>query len=245
MSLVRATVVKEEQSSKLGIAFERENENYALMIKLVREDGLFANSDIVPGLVVVSAMGIDMSGKSPKDVADALKDAPGGEPIELVCKGSKVTILKDKVKRFGKPAKLGISFKSTTAKPGKVFVSDIKPESKFLNTDLKIGHRVLAINGKVCPTRVAGAVELLKDATDEITIISIDPQDETYTPPVVEEKEPEPIVEDRSMDMVEEKKDDVAESAATGESTKDEEEEDTTPEANKPLLDTVFGACIC
>jgi hypothetical protein len=241
MPLLSATVLKEDRSSKLGIAFERESEGRALRIKLIRDDSLFAGSDLVPGLVLVSAAGEDMMGKTPKDAADALRNAPGGEPVVLVCKGAKATITKDKPKRFKKAPKLGVSFKSTTLEPGKVFISDIKPDSKFANTDLKIGHRVLAINGQVCPTKVTDAVELLK-APEVITITTIDPQDEIFTPAKVAEKEP---AEERPApdDIAEEKKEDGPESSTS--KGVEEVEEDTTPEANKPLLDTVFGACIC
>mmetsp|Transcript_7817 Transcript_7817/g.14492 ORF Transcript_7817/g.14492 Transcript_7817/m.14492 type:complete len:249 (-) Transcript_7817:1206-1952(-) len=248
MPLISATVVKEETSSRLGIAFERENEHTAMKIKLIREDSLFASSQLVPGLVVVSAAGQDMEGMSPKDAADALRNAPGGEEISLVCKGAIATVKKDKPKRFKKPPKLGISFKSTTAEPGKVFISNIKEDSKFTGTDLAVGQQVLAINGEPCPLKVADAVEMLK-APEEITIVALDPEDEKVIPKPKTEEPPE------QPEMVEEKKEEFQEAPAAadgseGGAAEEEEqqqkvEEDLTPEANKPLLDTVFGACIC
>ena len=60
MPLITATVVKEETSSKLGIAFERVAEDKAMTIKLIRDDSLFAGSDLVEGLIVASAAGKDM-----------------------------------------------------------------------------------------------------------------------------------------------------------------------------------------
>ncbi|KAG7347857.1 PDZ domain containing protein [Nitzschia inconspicua] len=234
MPLISATVVKEDTSSKLGIAFERENEYKALKIKLIREDSLFAGSQLVPGLVVVSAAGKDMEGMTPKDAADALRTAPGGEEISLVCKGAVITVKKDKPRLFKKPPKLGISFKSTTNEPGKIFVSNIKEDSKFAGTDLVVGHRVLAINGKECPPKVADAVELLKGA-DEITLVTMDPEDDKV--------EPKPQVEEATVDAdTEEKKDENPEATSEKEG---EQEEDLTPEGNKPLLDQVFGACMC
>merc|ERR1712161_16228 len=71
---------------KLGIAFERVSEDKAMTIKVIREDSLFAGSDLVEGLIVASAAGKDMEGMSPKDAADALREAPGGEEVSLVCK---------------------------------------------------------------------------------------------------------------------------------------------------------------
>ena len=242
MPLVSATVVKESTDSKLGIAFERESETTAMRIKLIRDDSLFASSQLAAGMVVVSAAGEDMEGKTPKDAADALRSAPGGDEISLVCKGAVVSVKKDKAKRFKKAPKLGISFKSTTAQPGKVFVSNIKEDSKFNGTDLVVGHQVLTINGLPCPPKVADAVELLK-SRDEITLVTHNPEDEAYTPPPKEEEEEASTAEESApAQVVEEKKEEVPAEDGT---EKADAEEDLTPEGNKNLLDQVFGVCMC
>ena len=233
MPLITATVTKEETSSKLGIAFERIAEDKAMTIKLIRDDSLFKGSDLVEGLIVASAAGKDMEGMSPKDCADALREAPGGEEISLVCKGAVVTVEKGKKKRFKKEPKIGISFKSTTSAPGKIYVSNIKEESKFYGTDLTIGHQILAINGEPCPAKVTDAVELLtKKGLDKLTIVTIDPEDEIVVPKAKEEP----------AEVVEEKKDDDEVPAET--ETKGEEE-DLTPEGNKSIIDQMFGVCMC
>lgn len=233
MPLITATVTKEETSSKLGIAFERIAEDKAMTIKLIRDDSLFKGSDLVEGLIVASAAGKDMEGMSPKDCADALREAPGGEEISLVCKGAVVTVEKAKKKRFKKEPKIGISFKSTTSAPGKIYVSNIKEESKFYGTDLTIGHQILAINGEPCPAKVTEAVELLtKKGLDKLTIVTINPEDEIVVPKAKEEP----------AEVVEEKKDDDEVPAET--ETKGEEE-DLTPEGNKSIIDQMFGVCMC
>lgn len=242
MSQITATVVKEETSSKLGIAFERIAEDKAMTIKLIREDSLFYGSDLIEGLIVASAAGKDMDGMSPKDCADALRDAPGGEEISLVCKGAMITIEKEPKKRFKKEAKLGISFKSSTTAPGKVFVSNIKEESKFNGTDLTVGHQVLAINGQPCPARVNEAVELLtKKGVDKITLVTIDPEDEIVVPKAKEEPVQE-VIEEKKEDSPEDSRPDPDQEAQEGEAA---EEEDLTPEGNKSLIDQVFGVCMC
>lgn len=239
MPLITATVVKEETSSKLGIAFERISEDKAMTIKLIRDDSLFKGSDLVEGLIVASAAGKDMEGMSPKDCADALREAPGGEEISLVCKGAVITIEKEKKKRFKKEPKLGISFKSTTSAPGKIYVSNIKEESKFNGTDLTVGHQVLSINGQTCPPRVTEAVDLLtKKGVDKITLVTINPEDEAVVPKTKEEPPEEAF---------EEKKDDEQQDAADAPSEVKgvETEEDLTPDGNKSLIDTMFGVCMC
>jgi len=243
MPLITATIVKEETSSKLGVAFERISEDKAMTIKLIREDSLFAGSDLVEGLIVASAAGKDMEGMSPKDCADALRDAPGGEEISLVCKGAVVTIEKDAKKRFKKEAKIGISFKSSSSAPGKVFVSKIKEESKFNGTDLTVGHQVLAINGEPCPAKVNDAVELLsKKGVEKITLVTIDPEDEIVVPKAKEEPVEE-VVEEKKEDLVEDSKPDPDQDEQKGEAAA--EEEDLTPEGNKSLIDQMFGVCMC
>jgi len=240
MPLITATVVKEETSSKLGIAFERISEDKAMTIKLIRDDSLFKGSDLVEGLIVASAAGKDMEGMSPKDCADALREAPGGEEISLVCKGAVVTIAKEKKKRFKKEPKIGISFKSTTSAPGKIFVSNIKEESKFNGTDLTVGHQVLAINGQPCPPRVTEAVDMLtKKGVEKITLVTINPEDEVVVPKAKEEP-PEEASEEKKED--EQEAPAAAKSEDKGEA---EEEEDLTPEGNKSLIDTMFGVCMC
>lgn len=238
MPLITATVVKKETSSKLGIAFERISEDKAMTIKLIREDSLFVGSDLVEGLIVASAAGKDMEGMSPKDCADALREAPGGEEISLVCKGAVITIEKGKKKLFKKEPKLGISFKSTTSAPGKVFVSNIKEDSKFNGTDLTIGHQVLAINGQPCPGKVTDAVEILtKKGVDKITLVTINPEDEIVVPKAKEE--PAEVAEEKKDE--EDTRPDPAETEPKGET----EEEDLTPEGNKSLIDQMFGVCMC
>jgi len=234
MPLITATVVKEETSSKLGIAFERIAEDKAMTIKLIRDDSLFKGSDLCEGLIVASAAGKDMEGMSPKDCADALREAPGGEEISLVCKGAVISIDKEKKKRFKKEPKIGISFKSTTSAPGKVFVSNIKEDSKFFGTELSVGHQILAINGKPCPARVTEAVELLTEKGNEkITLVTIDPEDEVVIPKAKEEL----------AEVVEEKKDEDIVNAEM--EAKEGEEEDLTPEGNKSIIDQMFGVCMC
>jgi len=239
MPLITATVVKEETSSKLGIAFERISEDKAMTIKLIRDDSLFKDSDLVEGLIVASAAGKDMEGMSPKDCADALRDAPGGEEISLVCKGAIITVEKDKKKRFKKEAKLGVSFKSTTSAPGKIFISNIKEDSKFTETDLTVGHQVLAINGQSCPQKVTEVVDLLtKKGVDKITLVTIDPEDEIVVPKAKEE--PAEVIEEKKNEEAS-RSPDADQTEATG----DPEEEDLTPEGNKSIIDQMFGVCMC
>jgi hypothetical protein len=57
----------------------------------------------------------------------------------------------------------GLSFVSYYEKEG-VFVSKIKPGSKFEGTGLKQGMKIILINGNPCPARVKNVIQIVKDA---------------------------------------------------------------------------------
>ena len=61
MTIITAHAVKEYNDSKVGIAFSRSNIDTPLVIKLVRDDGLFADSALRAGMTIVSIMGQEMT----------------------------------------------------------------------------------------------------------------------------------------------------------------------------------------
>jgi len=63
----------------------------------------------------------------------------------------------------------GLSFVSYYEKEG-IYVSKIRHTSKFKNTDLKRGMKVLRINGVRCPGRVKNVIKMLKSAKTVIEI---------------------------------------------------------------------------
>ena len=57
MPIISATVTKETLESKVGIAFARKSDTSPLTIKLIREAGLFAETELKAGMVVDSING--------------------------------------------------------------------------------------------------------------------------------------------------------------------------------------------
>jgi hypothetical protein len=83
----------------------------------------------------------------------AMKKAKKTLPTQVVCK-----IIKESQQET-----TGLSFVSYYEKEG-VFVSKIKPGSKFEGTDLKQGMKIIRINGNPCPARVKNVIQIVKTA---------------------------------------------------------------------------------
>jgi hypothetical protein len=106
-------------------------------------------------------------------------------PFDLVCgyvesafgvEDTKMKRLPEGFARFGilkedKSEKVGLSFVSFEDKKG-IYVCKIKDHSKFLETGLRPGMRIVAINGRSCPDRVGQLLKLVKKATDVVEIIA-------------------------------------------------------------------------
>ncbi|KAL3938341.1 MAG: hypothetical protein SGBAC_006729 [Bacillariaceae sp.] len=78
-----------------------------------------------------------------------------------------VRILKDSAKEAS-----GLSFVSYFEKEG-IYISKIRDTSKFKNTFLKPGMKVLRINGVPCPGRVKNVIKMLKSAKRVVDIEAI------------------------------------------------------------------------
>ncbi|KAL3938340.1 MAG: hypothetical protein SGBAC_006728 [Bacillariaceae sp.] len=65
--------------------------------------------------------------------------------------------------------KVGLSFVAFKQKSG-IFVCKIKEESKFKGTDLKVGMRVISINGEPCPDRVGTLMKMLKKVEKDLAL---------------------------------------------------------------------------
>jgi C-terminal processing protease CtpA/Prc len=249
MTLITASGTKESLESKVGIAFTRKNDSAPITIKMVREGGLFFDSDLRPGMIVKSVNGVEMTWKTPKEAADELRTSAAGE-VSVSCEAFVGKIVKETADE-----KMGISLKNSTTMPG-IFISKLAEGSKFSETELKVGQQILYINKEPCPEGTKDAIMLIKNATKKVSIVSIDAD------PAKVEPAPEPeSVPESPAPVVEEKKDEEpVEEPAPVEAEAEEEpkdaeksaplEEGETPVVEKDgekkgLLDTVFSACIC
>lgn len=243
MTIITATATKESESSKLGVAFTRAGIESPLVVKLVREDSLFAGSDLKAGMIVGSVQGEPMTWKTPKEAADLLRAAPAG-PVTVTSEAFVAEITKSE-----DPAvKLGISLKNSTKSPG-IFISKITEEGAFAGSELKAGQKVLLINGEPCPPSVKDAITLVKAAKGSLKIITI-PVDLTPPTDTAEEPAEEPVPV--AAPVVEEKKEEAPEETTRELETEGEEKPDMDvvdpepmPEEDKGIIDKMFATCIC
>lgn len=227
MTIITAIAEKPTAESKLGIAFSRPDAESPLVIKMVRDDGLFASSELKAGMLVESIMGVPMMFSTPKAAADALRLADAGEVV------IKAMVTVGEITKTDVSQKLGISLKNSTTQPG-IYISKISEDGLFAGSELMEGHQVLYINDVPCPATTKEAIALVKEAVDVLKIIAV-PTD--ITPPTEEELAEQARIAEQAREAVpedsEEKKDDGA-----------SEGEDAATES-KGIIDKVLTACIC
>lgn len=244
MTLITATAIKEAEDSKLGIAFTRAGIESPLIVKLVREGGLFESTELRAGMIVGDIQGIPMTWKTPKDAADLLRSAPAGE----VTITSPVFV--GEITKESADVKLGIALKNSTKAAG-IFISKVAEDGAFGGTELAPGQKVLSINGTPCPATTSEAIALVKEAVGTLKIVTI-PTDLTPSEeeePVVPQVDAPEAVKDaapESAPIVEEKKEDMPEEEEPLDS-KPKEMQTVEPDAeeDKGIIDKIFATCIC
>jgi hypothetical protein len=82
-------------------------------------------------------------------------------------RGKSVVICK--IQKYFRRQGTGLSFVSFSDKPG-IYISSIKEESKFINTKLKPGMRVLTVNERPCPRRVRELIEIFRSTEQNLEI---------------------------------------------------------------------------
>lgn len=86
-------------------------------------------------------------------------------------KGSKVAT----VTKADKSARLGITFRSSQ-KSSDIVIANIADDSLFADCVLKVGQKVVSINGKTCGT-ASDAVSLVQSTVGDLTIVTVDRED--------------------------------------------------------------------
>lgn len=234
MSAVIAKAKKESAESALGVAFSRENPDSPLKIHLIRDDSIFASTDLKPGMIVGDIMGETMTWKTPADAAAALKGAPAG----FVSITAAEPVLGE-ITRQQAAEKMAISVQTKPDKPG-VFIRKIYPTGPFAGSELAEGQQLVSINGKPCPSDTKQAIDLVMRSQSRLKIVAIP----VATPAADEREETEAT---RGLDVVEEKT--IIEEKAVEETVVEElfvEQADSLIEQQeKGLFDQIFATCIC
>ena len=155
-----------------------------LTIKFIREGGPFDKT--VPGLDVVSVNGVAATGKTPKEAVEILREAEGD--VDVVAKG-----VAAKVTKSSKDTKCGISIQRDRD-IDEIMVTNVKEGGLFEGTGIKAGDKALTINGTPCPKSTKEAINLIREAEGEVTVVAIsmgESTDETPAEPAGEKEEAE------------------------------------------------------
>lgn len=99
----------------------------------------------------------------PRDAAAEILNSPGS--ISMTAEGF--------VGNAWKPRKSPTGIVLKDSEDGSIFISQIRPDSIFLGSDLKVGMELVAINGDPCPKPAWRATHTLQRSTGKVKIVAI------------------------------------------------------------------------
>jgi predicted metalloprotease with PDZ domain len=227
---VVASAVKESKEARLGIKCKLRGAN-RVVISTIVDDGLFADSDLRVGQTVISING-EPCPASAKEATDHIKAAVG--EVTIVAANTVATVQKSE-----KGCKVGISF-------GKaedcVVICKIEDDSLFAGSSLRLGQKVVSINGQECPESTQDAIALVKDCEGSLTILAVDTVKAYVSKPIKDTPKTEAAEEQAKP---EKEKEELKVEDAAKEETSDEKKEfvaqETQASAEKAEKDTKVG----
>lgn len=206
MTLLTVMAEKATTEAYAGVGFSRCDDDSPLIIASLDSFGLFGKSPLIPGLIVQKINGKNMMWEHPRDAAKEIKNSSG--TISITAEGSVAKIRKNRKKTTGLVLK--------DSKTGDIIVTDIREDSVFALSELKVGMKILTINTKPCPKPAWRAIHNLQRSAGRIKIVAapsyrkggapcwrpsmLEPELRAFetSPP---ESLPPPIVEDHRYDL--------------------------------------------
>ena len=174
MTVITGTVTKPTKESKVGIAFTQTTSEAPLIIKLIRDESLFATTELRPGLLVLNVCGVDVTGQTAKDAADILRLHEGD--VTVVAATVKRGVVATAEKGMAEDP-VGVSMKKN-AKLGVIVISQIVQGGLFDETGLAKGQVVVAINGNPCPATTKEAIMIIRQTVGKLSIVAEDVPEE-------------------------------------------------------------------
>ena len=172
---VVATVEKPSKEAKLGIGLKAIPEPPCVVIEAFSPDSMFSDCGLKPGQRIVTINDHKISDSS-REAIDLLRNAEGEVQIVAIDlgfedydpeKAIEVTIQKPL-----DDSRLGLTFRRISDKPG-VTITKICKNGLAWNTPLKVGQRILSINGQK-PSTARDTTKLFKEASSDVTILVVD-----------------------------------------------------------------------
>jgi hypothetical protein len=163
MTLVTVTANKATSDVLAGVGFSRLDENSPLLLAHLDESGLFGKSPLILGLTVTKINGKDMMWEHPRDAADEIKKASGS--ISITVEGFVAKVTK------GRKTPTGLVLEDTKA--GGIVIADIREDSMFATSELKVGMQILSINARPCPKPAWRAIHKLQRSAGRIKVVAV------------------------------------------------------------------------
>jgi C-terminal processing protease CtpA/Prc len=164
-SRVESIVHKKSANAILGISFTRKGEKSPLIIKQMYGTGLFADSMLQRGMVVLKINDSNASWFSPNEAAAAIRNAPIGH-ASVTAEGYYAS-----AHCIKQSEGYGLVVKNSSTKEG-LFIFAIKENSPFALSALKPGMQLILINGEPCPSNLKAACQALRKSADKISILA-------------------------------------------------------------------------
>lgn len=162
--LISVHVNKESLETRVGIGLKQIHDD--IIVSSISPDGLFAGTDLKPGLRLLGVNRTDVEGLTKSKAIALFKNAVGpmtvlADDIGLVS----VRVVKDAV-----DTKLGVAVNAIN---NKIIVSSIAGDSLFADTDLKEGMEIVCINNTMVKdmTKV-DVISLFKELEGEVTVLA-------------------------------------------------------------------------
>jgi len=163
--------VEKEANTYLGLGLKATNDG-RIFIACIDPMGTFGGcTDLGVGLRIVRINNTEMRGKTANQAGEIMKNTVGTLNILAEQSGmEKVTVTKPNSK-----SRVGISL--TNKGDGNVYVSGIAPGSLFEGTAIRMGLRLVSVNGQMCSGRTAASAgHLFENAQGDITVLAEDPE---------------------------------------------------------------------
>lgn len=167
METLKVSINKESQESKLGLSFYKIPGTYDVILESVDNDSPFADSKLVPGASISKVNNANVSTMTAAQVETLVKAAPAGT-LSLTYSAIVAEATKETAE-----SKVGISIQKNPSL-GYVRIYAVSETGLFANKGLKVGQRVTAINGKLCPEDGMEAVKIVKESSGVISITAIE-----------------------------------------------------------------------
>eukprot|EP00980_Cylindrotheca_fusiformis_P031305 scaffold26140_cov147-Cylindrotheca_fusiformis.AAC.1 len=196
------TAVKEARNTKIGLTMKSSSKPRGVFVESVNPNGIFRGSNLRKGQHVVGINGKECL-SSGREAMQFLKSSTGTVTIVVGDRGLQPKPQREEIKQRHqqqevprravtpqqeqpdgntrsvipnkKPGEwIGLSFAKSSN--DSIVVRKIAETSPLKDTRLKVGKRIVSVNGEDCPKTITGLISLLYNSSGDVAIVSSDGQ---------------------------------------------------------------------